>query len=161
MSARGSIYTEDNTNNRNDINSYLYNSIEDNNEIYISIIAEYLKYIIPNDEVKFYFGIGPQIYFNIYNKQTDKIQTNSTSYTIIKRVDDRYRIGLTSSLGVEWLFRKNMSLHAEYGFFVFYLYEKYEDHKRSSSGSTDEIIRKQNGLGFDDEGALMGLSIYF
>jgi hypothetical protein len=42
----------------------------------IQFNVEYLKYFNPQEDIKLYFGIGPQIY--IYNKETDGDDVSSS-----------------------------------------------------------------------------------
>ena len=132
----------------------------------IQINIQYLKYINAESEIKVFYGIGPQIEIDMYDFDTDKIYTygNYNQYDK-KRIDDRFRFGLRGSIGTEWFFQNNLSLHAEYGFFAYYFIEK--EQRITIREYTNEPLRYNeskrdiSGWGFSNTSALFGLSVYF
>ncbi len=113
-----------------------------------------------------YFGMGPRIALNIDNFDTDDISFLGAETSYVKKsVNDRYQIGLTFSYGVELFFRKNFSLHAEYGFNISYFYQESTRIRITEySGNptrTDDYTMQSSGFEFDDTSALLGLSVYF
>ena len=139
---------------------------KDNNEINIEIIGEYIKYLNPQNEIKLFLGLGPRVAININNFDTDEISASEGQSYTHERQNDRYQIGLTFSLGVEWFFLDFMSLHAEYGSNISYFYEKisqklvYINDPSDPDNERNNSI-KRSGFEFDDTGALFGISIYF
>jgi len=147
------------------VDTTLLNHDRDHNNMYIEIMVEYLRYLNLERDFKIFLGIGPRINFNINNFDTENISISGyTDYTK-KYIDDRYQIGLTLSYGLEWFFRKNMSLHAEYGFNISYFYEKYKNiwirAYQEDPNRLNVHEEKRKGIQFDDTGGLFGLSIYF
>jgi hypothetical protein len=146
----------------------LFDQNRDNNYMDIEIMIEYLRYFNLKNEVKMFLGAGPRVAFNIDNFDTDDSSVSGNrSYDYIKKgKNDRYQIGLTFTYGLEWFFKKDMSLHAEYGFNVSYIYQEYgrtvvADYPPGDSIRIDDSSRKDSGFEIDDTGALLGLSIYF
>jgi len=123
-------------------------------------------YVNIEDEIKVFFGFGPQVEINVYEFDTDEISTSgNNNYYDKKRIDERYKFGLTCSLGTEWFFMQNMSLHAEYGFFAYYFLEK--NHRITVFEYSNEIDSynerkiESDGWGFNSASAIFGLSVYF
>ncbi len=134
------------------------------NAISLELFLEYLTYFNPKDDLKMFLGIGPRLYISTNNYDTDDVTASERSY-VKESGYDRYKVGLTFSYGLEWFFRKNMSLHAEYGFNFSYLYEEnsyirirdYDDYPNG----LDKNSEKRTGFDFDDSSALLGISLYF
>ncbi len=134
------------------------------NEIFFELILEYLTYFNPKDDLKMFLGFGPRLYLNINNFDTDDVTFSGNSY-VKENKFDRYKFGLTFSYGLEWFFRKNMSLHAEYGFNISYIYEennftRINDYDSNPNG-LDKSSEKRTGFEFDDANTLLGISLYF
>jgi opacity protein-like surface antigen len=163
-SIRFNKYNAEETMERTHIDSAYLDQDRDHNYSSIEIIAEYIKYFNPKNEVKLFIGFGPRIAFNLNNYDTDDVSGYGYSYVKINK-NDRYEFGFTSSLGVEWFFRENMSLHAEYGFNLSFMYidNQYENVRVYSDYTTWNEKRKivEKGFEFDDTGAILGLSVYF
>ena len=164
ISLRAETEDEEDTRNFINIDTSLFDQKLDISNTSIQLMAQYLKYFNPNDEIKLFFEIGAQ--FNIYNLDGDDVRSYGNVYGYDKiRVDDRYQIGLTSSLGVEWFIKNNMSLHAEYGLYAYYFYYKYHRitvfEYLTSPDKFEERKVESHGWRFDDAGALFGLSVYF
>ena len=132
----------------------------------VNFMLEYLKYFNPSADIKIFAGGGPLVSYGLSTENPDNVSIIGERYNYYKkREQDSYEIGLTFSYGVEWLFRKNMGLHAEYGFNITYFHEKYiRELVGSYPGDNirlDNITEKQNGFRLSDRGALLGLSVYF
>ena len=165
ISLNGQKYDEDEKiDNYQYSDTSLIDQTRNNNYFGIEIMVEYLKYFRSKEELKMYFGLGPRINIRINNYDTDKVQYEGYSF-YKEQKDDRYRFGLTFSYGLEWFFRKNMSLHAEYGFTFSYLYEEYSNWRIiPRDNNPDGFIKNsevRKGFEIDDTGALLGLSLYF
>lgn len=103
-----------------------------------TINAQFIQYIKTFEDVSLYTGGGP-LFFKRYNT------TSSPGY------ENMWYLGLSGILGIEWFFKKNMSLTAEYGLSLIYSVrdEKYSDHYYSK-----EIILGENNM------LKFGISIY-
>jgi hypothetical protein len=132
----------------------------------IDFVVEYLRYFSIHNDVKIFAGCGPLASFDIYHTNNKDISgSGATYYFTYKNHSDRYDFGLSFSYGLEWFFRKNMSLHAEYGFDLTYFLDKNDQIEYTIF--MDNSIRKVDksetdyGIAIADRGALLGLSVYF
>jgi hypothetical protein len=166
ISLRGNSGSQNDERNNYYADSTLLDQKRSLNHWNIQLIAQYLNYLNVKDEIKLFYGIGPFLGLSINNYNTDKVNTFGTTVVYEKkRINENYQIGITGSLGIEWFFRKNMSLHAEYGFNAYY-YIDNDEYQRIYDYSTDpdrleERKVESNGWGIDDTSALLGLSVYF
>ena len=149
---RGGITINGSTNNGNSTTTY---SVADTNAgsapvnsssdaANVSFVVQYLWYANPNGPVHFYGGLGPSIsysysnsssgnsyfytneyydtgYYYYYN-YTEKISSKSNSI--------QWGVGLTGSVGLEWFACQWLSIRAEYGESIQYMW-------RSSTSSND------------------------
>ena len=129
---------------------------------------EFINYLNPNDEVKIFWGIGPRVNINIDNFDTDKISvTDSIDYSYEKmRKNNYYEAGVTGAFGIEWFFRNNMSLHAEYSFNFSYFYRIYSRYRKGYNDyyDNDTFARysySDHGILFKANPLRFGLSVYF
>ena len=164
ISLSGTKTSEDNKRESLSVDTSFYDLDIDNNRFNIEFVIEYLKYFNPKDELKMFFGIGPRVYLQIYDSKANNIQAKNYSYQK-DYTNNGYEIGVTCSYGLEWFFRDNMSLHAEYGFNFSYIntkqgytrvYPQENNPDRYEKNSDD-----RNGFEIDDSSALLGLSLYF
>lgn len=141
---------------------------EDRDRLIVSIdfVVEYLRYFSVHKDIKIFAGFGPVASFDINQQNNKKISGSGTdSNSDYKSTIDHYDFGLSFSYGLEWFFRKNMSLHAEYGFNLTYFIDNYT--KTIYTIYTDGSIlnvddsEKRHGIAIADHGALLGLSVYF
>ena len=144
----------------------LLNQKRDHKYWIVQIIVQFIEYLNLQDEIKLFYGVGPYISMSLNNFDTDKVTTSGTNNYYDKfRKNENYQFGLTGSIGLEWFFKNNMSLHAEYGFNSYYFYENYESSRiYDYFTDPDRIEDRKNtskGWGIDDAGALLGLSVYF
>lgn len=144
----------------------LFDQNRDHTDMVIEIIAQYLKYFNPQGEIKLFFGIGPRILFDINAIDNNDVNASGNRYNYYTKNDfERYQFGITVSFGLEWFFRKNMSLHAEYGLNTHYFYEKRTrtriiiDDDYPNANEKDYL--KKTGFELSQLGALLGLSVYF
>ena len=134
----------------------------------IFVVGEYLYYVNPTKEIKLFIGFGPQLKVFKSIQKTDKIFNSDTSasYSYYK---NSYRqiaeYGISTVYGIEWFFRSNMSLHAEYSFIIVYSINSRNSHRVAVSRNYDhDHITK---TGYDDKGFIFrsnivrfGLSVY-
>ena len=136
----------------------------DNNDILIVLSAEYMKYFNPNDDIKLFMGIGPRVSLNLNFFDADNISGDGFSYNKTYK-NNHYEFGIVFNYGLEWFFRKNMSLHAEYGLHLSYFYDEnvVEQHYPYADNTVriEKRDEKDSGIILDDAGALLGLSVYF
>lgn len=132
------------------------------------IVGEYLFYVNPSKDVKLFVGIGPQLKLYKSRQKTDKIfhSDTSASYSYDKESERKIsEFGISAVYGMEWFFRSNMSLHAEYSFSMAYSIISKDSHRVSVSRFYDhDAITKTS---YDDKGYIFrsnsvrfGLSIY-
>jgi len=134
--------------------------------ISLGITAEYLHYFNPADDLKMFLGVGPRLAVNIGESDTERVTVGGSGISYTQDSENiRYQIGLTLNYGLEWFFRYNMSLHAEYGFDIYYLYDKDESTRirviEDQDDYVDNFSRTQKGIIFGDTNVLIGLSLYF
>jgi hypothetical protein len=135
-------------------------------DVTISLMLEYLKYFNIRGDIKIFTGAGPLVSYDIDHSNTADVTVVGDDYNYYEKYNyDHFEFGLTFSYGLEWFFRKNMSLHAEYGFNLTYFHEKFiRNRVYSYPGDIirlDNQTEKQNGFRLSDRGALLGLSVYF
>ncbi|MCK4447448.1 MAG: hypothetical protein KAW56_10255 [Candidatus Marinimicrobia bacterium] len=128
----------------------------DDHDFSLGIYSQYLFYSKSNSGIHFFWGAGPTIG---YSRKKSDIENKISNNYIDKQDYVRYHIqgGLSGVMGVEWLFRENMSLSAEYGMYFSYNYSKVKTTRndRIKSENTDKSWRLgSNPIKF-------GLSIYF
>jgi len=130
----------------------------------MDLISQLVYYFKPEKEIKLYAGIGPlySYYERKENHNITRIDTNNTIYSVN---EINYKIsdyGISTAYGLEWFFRKNMSLLAEYGFRFCYRDVRNEKHFSQLSPPSTIIIEKSksNGWIFSSESVKFGLSIY-
>jgi len=168
VSARVKKSEEDNAEDILYYDTTMYDLNQDNKSIGLEIIAQYLKYFNPQDDIKLFLGFGPRILISLSTMDNNSIDIKQISNTFSyykKYKYEYYQIGITAGLGLEWFFRKNMSLHAEYGFNAYYFVTEsirnltYVDPDYTNAQRNKST--KETGFELVDTGALLGLSIYF
>lgn len=133
----------------------------------IEMIAEYLRYFNPRNEIKLFLGVGPRVSLHQYEFTTENIDTLGVGFSYYdSQKEDHNQIGISFSFGVEWFFLSYMSLHAEYGaHFSYFNVERYSKRVYSNPPDLPESFRrdsaKRSGLEFIERGVLFGLSVYF
>lgn len=128
----------------------------DDHDFSLGIFSQYLFYSKSNSGIQFFWGAGPTIG---YSRKTSDIENKISNNIIDKAGYVEYHIqgGLSGVMGVEWLFRENMSLSAEYGMYFSYNYSKFKTTQNDKIKS--ENINKSWRLGSNS--IKFGLSIYF
>lgn len=111
----------------------------------------WMHYVNPDAEIKFYYGYGPGVNIG-YNKSELEDENRSST---IKR--SRFGIAGIGYTGVEWFFSELMSIHAEYGASVRFIYIKSENN--ISNGPQRESTKK--AVRFGGDGVRFGISVHF
>jgi opacity protein-like surface antigen len=110
--------------------------------ININLAAQLIEYLETVDDISLYAGAGP--YYTRYFYKSVVSQMRSSEWSL----------GVSGVLGVEWFFKSNMSLSAEYGMLIYY--DKYYYH---STYSADNENSSSLGITSDNQ-FKFGLSIY-
>lgn len=118
--------------------------------------ALYQRYIDPDAEANFFWGIGPAVDYG-HSSQTD-VQADTLSYSY---KNDRWGVGLDGLMGVEWFATRVISFHAEY--IAGFRYSSTTSTRERTIGSvTDKDEQTSDGWSFAANGAArFGLSVYF
>jgi hypothetical protein len=117
---------------------------------------QYINYIIAMDDISFFGGIGPFVYY--LNRETTEPRSYPMEYVAEYRLED-LRIGLDLLIGVEWMFNKQMSLSAEYGLLLYY----GNIHDVRTQDSYQPVKRTSNSDSFNIswDHVKFGISVYF
>lgn len=125
----------------------------------ISINTQYLRYFNPQDDFHSYIGFGPILGIGLSSSENTSVRNpvlNSVRYLALNNVGRKFRkpratnrsvipssifTGITTSMGVEWFCRKNISLLAEYHAAFLIGRRIYE----SSSKQTNKSVNGNNG----------------
>jgi hypothetical protein len=134
-------------------------SLQDFNEnrLDLSFGAEYtwLKYTNPDSDAKFYYGYGPRV-----NTVYDVVNLTSDN-----RNAERYRntigVAAVGYTGIEWFFKSNMSLHAEYRASAQFNYLREKNILEVNGVETERIENRVKMINLNGDGVRFGLSVYF
>ena len=138
-------------------------TINTNSSKSFSISAQFLNYKISNSKISHYYGIGPTFIYGYSESKKNYPEGNSMKYQ--KDISRTFVCGALASYGLEWHFRKEMSVFAEYGAELeceFYEQETKNEYNEdySQNNKTTHPLKKTN-WDFKSSGAVLGLSIYF
>lgn len=165
ISASVQGWTEDETNSSSSPDTAFQNEEQSTNGYNgTEVIIEYLKYFNVQKELKMFLGTGPRAFINYRVKDTQKPKNNEYHSYDTYYLQSEFQIGLSASYGVEWFFRKNMSLHAEYGLNISYFFTDYRRtriYARPEGNTENKSSETRKGIKLDSRGATLGLSIYF
>ncbi len=126
---------------------------ENENAFQILLIPEYFLRLTESYDTYFYILGGPRFGFNFFENSSEYLSDYSTPSNSRKRVT--YTLGVQIGSGVEYFFRENMSLNAEYALLIDYIF------------ITDELnteiktLYKQDSIYLQPLNVLFGLSVYF
>lgn len=127
--------------------------------------SQFLYYFNANSDIKTFIGTGP--YLTYSNRIAEDEENNLTLIREARKTAQtkqrEFRAGLSCVYGMEWLFRKNMSVTAEYGFLIYYQYSKDKMRgllDRDSYIIRDDIDYKINRWVFSPSGVKFGLTLY-
>ncbi len=128
----------------------------------------FLHYSRPLRKVSFYVGGGPLLGFNYSKSKREMTQTidDSTLGNVAeKNWGTGWKLGITSSIGVEWFVHAHIGLIGEYLPEIYYYYNKntFEEIVTSKYvDSNQRINRKRKNYGFTLHNSVkFGVSIYF
>ncbi len=135
---------------------YSSSNLNENNTQSIGVVAQYLWEAPLEDNIQFYYGVGPKLGFG-FTHQNSANSSTSSSYIYYKQTSKNFSVGFLGSAGVEWFFSKKMSLCAEYG--LAYLYN-YTKNSINTSTSTEQTVRIYS-YSLRSDNVRFGLSVYF
>lgn len=179
--------------------SYLYNQIDfrdstgytrSEDEIYslkteqdvlsIGVVTQWIIYPAARGELQPYWGIGPTAHYHRRSREDVRASAEKTAdprITNSKRLN--YGLGLSGIFGLEWFFRKSMSLTAEYTSYVRASYSTVEWYSKSTNNYLlydvdGEVIRSRTDISETQTKSdssrpeiemrsqfMLGLSLYF
>lgn len=84
--------------------------------------AQFVQYIKTEDDVALFWGCGPS-----YGK---RVESEYTGYR-----KNNWNLGVEGVLGIEWFFKRNMSLSIEYGLEFYYTESRYSDYYYPHKGN--------------------------
>ena len=130
----------------------------DQHEIDFGFTSQFIFYPT-KDNIEVFFGGGPIINY-AHTKNNDDYRT---PYGLSDRTEEVWSFGLSFPIGVEWHFRNNMSLSAEYGLLIFYRLQNEEVVIDSNNPDFNHQIDKEDRNAFfvSPSSVLFGLSVYF
>ncbi len=147
-------------------NNYSNNSDLTNVEYRLS--SQFLYYLNPLNDIKFYLGLGPTVSFskNSNNSERNDINNDNTNKSTGFSKFKIYSLGISAAYGVEWFFSKKLSLIAEYGFAMFYYKSESNSKniiydKNGKTLSNNSYSSSSSGFKFNSSGINFGLSVYF
>jgi hypothetical protein len=125
-----------------------------NNRQNVRLDLQYVRYPNPGSRVNLFVGVGPLLsyYRNYYE------QESNTAVAYQERTS--WGVGASGQLGVEWFATKSISLHAEYGVFIQYVWSSEEG---QTVDTTTRRVTSGDGrsVNFGASSLLFGLSAYF
>ncbi|MAT38694.1 MAG: hypothetical protein CL946_03725 [Ectothiorhodospiraceae bacterium] len=132
---------------------------QENDDLQLQVIVEYISYIDTESDIKPYFAVGPRFALESVDNFAPEgyFPTTTEGYE-----DDSYSIGLSAEFGVEWFFAESMSLMAEYGLVVgYYKFSRTETATFSDPSQNWTETREAESFDIEDTGGRLGISVYF
>ena len=129
----------------------------DRHDIDVGLISQFI-FDFTKDNISVFVGGGPLInYSHSKNNENYRIPLENES----KYSAEAWNVGFSFPIGVEWYFRNNMSLSAEYGLLVYYQFQKEE--RKIYTSDSDFLYDSYDTKMFyiTPSNVLFGLSIYF
>jgi len=133
--------------------------------------SQLIYYFNPVREIKFYAGAGPYASISFFGKSRTNppVYRDSTRYQQENNFSTRYyEGGLSLVYGLEWFFKRKMSLSAEYGFRFGYQYKTSEtkliSHEKTSVSDISRVEKNrytENVWKVSASQVALVLSIYF
>ena len=128
----------------------------DGSDMQLNASVLYQRYIDPDAEANFFWGIGPAMDYSHSSESDVLADTLSYQYE-----NDGWRVGVDGLMGVEWFASRVISFHAEYIAGVRYSSTTYK-RERTIGTVTDKDEQATDGWSFAANGvARFGLSVYF
>jgi hypothetical protein len=103
--------------------SLLYSNSQDYSDLSIQLSIQYISFLKSFHYISLYWGIGP--IFGIANGNT--INRNYQAAGENSTVNRTYSLGISGSLGAEWIITEDISLSAEYNSELKYSWYKNEN----------------------------------
>lgn len=135
-------------------------------DYYLFILqSQFLYYFNTTSDIKTFIGTGPYLTYRnrILEDEDNKLNLSEEVRRIKETKYREFRAGLSFASGAEWLFRKNMSVTAEYGFLIYYQSSKDKMRGviyRETDTSEDEVDYNVNRWVFSASSVKFGLTIY-
>ena len=124
-----------------------------NSQQAVQLDLQYLRYANPDAKVQFLFGGGP---LAGYGSRSSEGYEDGVSRG--RQENDRWNVGVSGVLGVEWFVASRVSIHAEYG--VEFVYAKTTVTTKNDLLDT-EGSQDTEGWGIGPRDVLFGVSAYF
>jgi len=115
------------------------------------LALQYVRYANPDARVMFLFGGGP--FFGFEDRARD---SDSGGGSMNHEEFDRWSVGISGIVGVEWLVASRIGIHAEYG-----LAYRYFDQRSKVANEAREQVVEGDGHDFGGRPVLLGVSAYF
>jgi len=132
---------------------------------FLSVSFQYLRFLMKEEKISFYYGIGPSISTSWQTTTTEYSYGYASSSQYIVRKDESsdnsYSFGAIGSVGIEWSFTKRMSLHAEYSASTYYRWGKTKFTSTTRSEITDYIPSRSESSRTLSSWSLAGQGVYF
>lgn len=126
----------------------------------ISLGWERLYYSNPVSRVNMYWATGPLVRY--FRRTSTSAQVGGRYGSDLR--SDAFRslgVGWSASMGVEWFWRKEMSLQAEYGAVAEYAHQSYRYQEQSDGVPRRQETRSLNDFNVSSKSVRLGLSVYF
>lgn len=160
---------EDGTDNfANDTIYSISNGNTDSKSFRIQIRMQYIYYFNPGSKFLLYTGAGPLFGYEKTNYKNETI-TNVPGFAPAMSIADQKRsssyAGISGLLGVEWFASSGISLSAEYGLDIRYIWDKENQEQKRSQISYPNYrtvsSSKLTGWQIYGNSVKFGLSVYF
>lgn len=120
-----------------------YSLRDEDENLSVDIIIQWIRYPAARGELQPYWGIGPIAHISGYNSEYESLSTDTTADPrISRRKTSTYGLGVSGVFGLEWFFRNNMSLTAEY---CPYFRTNYSIDKRYTKTTRNNVYYDQDG----------------
>ncbi len=120
---------------------------DDYSELGLYLSFSKLSYLNGEHSLRGYYGLGGRIEYKHFWRSSESAYSNES-----------IKFGPVAYFGVEWFVNKQISLSGEYGG---YLYFSYSVNKTYVVSQEREIVTRDRKFGFSNDGAKIGLSVYF
>lgn len=130
---------------------------------------DFLKYHQIHDRLFLYTAIGPTIQFRYHNRVTDLTQESfvddelfDTQASRVVTQNNRYGIGGSAGLGIEWFVTPNISFSGEYALRLFADYRVQSSSRKTTGTITEQDIDDTLlDVTLEGTGVRIRLSVYF
>ena len=134
-------------------------------DVKFEVSVQKLSYTNPQDDINFFWGIGPMYSYRYFLQDQDNITSDGQFQNKYKREEHTWSLGLTGAIGVEWFATKSISFLAEYGTTAGYTERNSKTvTKYVSNGNVNYDLNSTAELSefsFSSSQVKFGLSVYF